>query len=94
MISFEQSRDAESWIQAAKLCEQGYHITLIDKVDDVSGLVGHDVIERYQRIYVFSNKALPAKQVEAFKALLARYPEQVQCSEVIEKLHLAQTQIQ
>ncbi|MCA2441776.1 helix-turn-helix-type transcriptional regulator, partial [Vibrio alginolyticus] len=43
---------------------------------------------------VFSNKALPAKQVEAFKALLARYPEQVQCSEVIEKLHLAQTQIQ
>ncbi|EGQ7682456.1 MerR family transcriptional regulator [Vibrio parahaemolyticus] len=94
LISFEQSRDAESWIQAAKLCEQGYHITLVDKVDDVSGLVGHDVIERYQRVYVFSNKALPAKQVEAFKALLARYPEQVQCSEVIEKLHLAQTQIQ
>ncbi|MDK9756100.1 MerR family transcriptional regulator [Vibrio sp. D173a] len=89
LVSFEQVRDSESWIQAAKLCEQGYHITLIDKVEDVSGLIGHDVLARYQQVHFFSNKALPIKQVEALTALQTRAPEQVQFSEVIEKLHFA-----
>ncbi len=89
LISFEQARDAESWIQAAKLCEQGYHITLIDKVEDVSGLIEHEVVTRYQQIHFFSNKALPMKQVEALSTLKTQCPEQVQFSEVIEKLHFA-----
>ncbi|CAE6930111.1 MerR family transcriptional regulator [Vibrio sp. B1FLJ16] len=90
LISFEQPREAESWIQAAKLCEQGFHITLIDKVNDISGLVEHQIMERFQRVFLFSNKALPVKQVETLKALLDQFPNQVQCSEVIEKLHLSQ----
>ncbi|PFG57889.1 MerR-like DNA binding protein [Vibrio sp. ES.051] len=90
LISFEQNREAESWIQAAQLCEQGYHTTLIDKVDDVSGLVEHEAVNDYQLVYLLSNKALPAKQVESIKALLARLAERVQYSEVIEKLHLTE----
>ncbi len=89
LISFEQARDAESWIQAAKLCEQGFHTTLIDKVNDISGLVEHQVMERFPRLFLFSNKALQAKQVETLKALQAQFPGQVECSEVIEKLHLS-----
>ncbi|MGR5130989.1 MerR family transcriptional regulator [Vibrio alfacsensis] len=88
LVSFEQLREAESWIQAAKLCEQGLHITLIDKVDDVSGLIDHDVLHRYQYLHFFSNKALPIKQVEALRTMKALNPEQIQFSEVIEKLHL------
>ncbi len=90
LLSFEQVRDSESWIQAAKLCEQGYHITLIDKVEDISGLVEHDVMSRYQYVHFFSNKALPIKQVEALATLLEQAPKQVQLSEVIEKLHFPQ----
>ncbi len=90
LLSFEQTRDSESWIQAAKLCEQGYHVTLIDKVNDISGLVDHQVMERYQQVFLFSNKALQVKQVETLKALQSRFPTQIQYSEVVEKLHLCQ----
>lgn len=90
LISFEQHREAESWIQAAKLCEQGYHTTLIDKVDDVSGLLDHEVVDSYSLIYLFSNKALAAKQVESIKMLQTRFGERIGCSEVIEKLHLTE----
>ncbi|MEF1337670.1 MerR family transcriptional regulator [Vibrio rotiferianus] len=89
LISFEQARESESWVQAVILCEQGYHITLIDKVEDVSGLVDHDVLSRYKFIHFFSNKALPIKQVEALTMLQTQLPEKVQFSEVIEKLHFA-----
>ncbi|MGY0617065.1 MerR family transcriptional regulator [Vibrio sp. FJH11] len=92
LVSFEQLRESESWIQAAKLCELGYHVTLIDKVNDISGLIEHEVIERYHQVFLFSNKALPVKQVEALKALQTQFPNQIQCSEVIEKLHLGHTQ--
>ncbi|EHA1203461.1 MerR family transcriptional regulator [Vibrio alginolyticus] len=88
LISFEQNRESESWIQAAKLCEQGYHTTLIDKVDDVSGLLDHEVIENGSFIYLFSNKALAAKQVASIKMLHAQLGDRMGCSEVIEKLHL------
>ena len=88
LVCFEQTREAESWIQAALLCEQGYHTTLIDNVNDISGLADHPVIEHYQRIFLFSNKALSAKQVEVLKAMQTRFPDQTQCSEVIKKLHL------
>ncbi len=90
LISFEQTREAESWIQAATLCEQGFHITLIDKVNDISGLVEHQVVDRFQQVFLFSNRALQVKQVETLKALQAKFPNQVKCSEVIEKLHLSQ----
>ncbi|MCF6450699.1 MerR family transcriptional regulator [Vibrio sp. MMG022] len=89
LISFEQAREFESWVQAARLCEQGFHISLIDKVEDVSGLIDHDVVALYQKLHFFSNKALPIKQVEALSTLKTQCPEQVQFSEVIEKLHFA-----
>ncbi|CAE6963828.1 Transcriptional regulator MerR family [Vibrio sp. B1ASS3] len=89
LLSFDQARDLESWVQAAKLCEQGYHITLIDKVEDVSGLIDHDVLSRYQLVHFFSNKALPIKQVEVLTTLRTQLPEKIQFSEVIEKLHFA-----
>ncbi|MEF1201900.1 MerR family transcriptional regulator [Vibrio owensii] len=89
LLSFDQARDSESWVQAAKLCEQGYHITLIDKVEDVSGLIDHDVLSRYQFVHFFSNKALPIKQVEVLTTLQTQLPEKIQFSEVIEKLHFA-----
>ncbi|USD52899.1 MerR family transcriptional regulator [Vibrio sp. SCSIO 43153] len=89
LISFEQARESESWVQAAILCEQGYHITLIDKVEDVSGLIDHDVLSRYQFVHFFSNKALPIKQVEVLTILQTQLPEKVRFSEVIEKLHFA-----
>ncbi|CAH1565880.1 Helix-turn-helix-type transcriptional regulator [Vibrio jasicida] len=89
LISFEQARESESWIEAARLCEQGFHISLVDKVEDVSGLIEHEVLSLYQRLHFFSNKALPIKQVEALTTLKTQCPEQVQFSEVIEKLHFA-----
>ncbi|MGU3840113.1 MerR family transcriptional regulator, partial [Vibrio diabolicus] len=90
LISFEQHSEAESWIQAANLCEQRYHTTFIDKVDDVSGLLEHEVVDSYSLIYLFSNKALAAKQVESIKMLQTRFGERIGCSEVIEKLHLTE----
>ncbi|WP_322804401.1 MerR family transcriptional regulator [Vibrio alfacsensis] len=87
LVSFDQVRSTDSWIQAAKLCEQGYHITLIDRVEDISGLIDHEVLSRYQFVHFFSNKALPNKQVEALTTLQKQLPEKVQFSEVIEKLH-------
>ncbi|WP_329354202.1 MerR family transcriptional regulator [Vibrio natriegens] len=92
LVCFEQTREAESWIQAAICCEQGYHTTLIANVNDISGLAEHQVVDRYQRIFLFSNKALPAKQVEVLKAMRMQFPNQIQCSEVIEKLHFEQAE--
>ncbi|AUI87777.1 helix-turn-helix-type transcriptional regulator [Vibrio azureus] len=87
LVSFEKTRPIESWLQAAILCEQGYHVTLIEHVDDVSGLVGQRALEQYRNIFFFSNQALPQKQVESIKTLRSQYPQQVNVSQVIEKVN-------
>ena len=87
LVSFGKTRPTESWLQAATLCEQGYHVTLIDRVDDVAGLLEHPVLEQYKTIFFFSNQALLQKQVEVIKTLRTQYSQQVNVSEVIEKVH-------
>ncbi|MDF2152670.1 MerR family transcriptional regulator [Vibrio sp. CAU 1672] len=87
LLCYEQTRAAESWIQAVRLCSQGYHITMIDGVDDLAGLIEHDVVHRYERVHVFSNNALPVKQCEVLQTLREQYPDKFDYSQVIEKLH-------
>lgn len=89
LLCYEQTRAAESWIEALRLCEQGYHITMIDSVEDLTGLIAHDVVHCYQRVHIFSNNALPARQFEALRTLREHYPDKFDYSQVIETLHPA-----
>ncbi|EJN6826758.1 MerR family transcriptional regulator [Vibrio cidicii] len=89
IVSYESSDSLASWIEAVRLSDQGWHITLIDHVDDVSGLLQADVLAKYQRVHLFSNRALQEKQQAIIRQLQQQHSA-VTLSEVLSKLHFEQ----
>ncbi len=75
-----------AWLRAAVLAEQGYHVTLLDGVDDVSGFVDHQGLTHYSAIDFFSNKSLTESQLVVLKKLMNIHPA-VSFSGVIPQLH-------
>ena len=61
-ISIEPVGSIYAWLWGRKKAEQGVHITLLDGVDDLSGMVEHDSVCNFTAIEVFSNKTLTEMQ--------------------------------
>lgn len=61
-VSFDPAGGLWAWIQALKQAEQGYYTVLLDGVEDVSGLVGHEHQDTFQKVDFFANRSLTGKQ--------------------------------
>lgn len=70
-ISLEPRGSLYTLLWACQKAEQGFHVTLLDDIDDISGLVGHSGVHHFDRIELFSNKALTERQRLTIKDLMA-----------------------
>ncbi|MHA2939660.1 MerR family transcriptional regulator [Vibrio sp. RC27] len=61
-ISLEPVGSIYAWLWAMSKAEQGFHITLLDGVEDLSGLVEHDGLSNFKAMEIFSNKTLTEMQ--------------------------------
>lgn len=62
IVSCDSNGAVASRLWALKLSSQGRHIVLIEGVDDFSGLVGHDGLDKFQAIGIYSSCPLKATQ--------------------------------
>lgn len=69
-VSLDPVGSMYAWLWATKKAEQGFHVTLLDGVDDVSGLVEHIGLENFKSVEVFANKVLTDPQRRALDKLL------------------------
>ncbi|EJA3104973.1 MerR family transcriptional regulator [Vibrio vulnificus] len=84
LLSYEGGDFIAGWVEAVTLSEQGWYVTLIDGVEDLSGLDFADVTEHYQRVHIFSHRALQEKQMNMVKSMLDN--NKVTLSDVLARL--------
>lgn len=77
-----------AWLSAVQQAELGFSVTMLDGVEDISGILNPDLLSLYARVKIFSNRALVQKQQEKIENLLGLGITDVVASEVINKLHL------
>jgi DNA-binding transcriptional MerR regulator len=70
-ISLEPLGSLHALLWACQKAEQGFHVTLLDGVDDISGLVGHSGVTHFDWVEIFSNNALTERQCAAIDYLIA-----------------------
>ncbi len=61
-------------------------MTLLDGVEDVTGLVGSEAVEAYHSLALFSHKALSEVQTAAVEKLRQQFNEQCYLSDVLKTL--------
>ncbi len=89
ILSLEEASMVSSWLEAVAQSEQGYHVSLIDGIEDLSGLVSHDVLANYTKVVVFSNHALVEKQLNIVQHFKQEMSESFEVSSVIQTLHFS-----
>ncbi len=87
LISLDGVGSLPAWICAVELGEKGYFVTLLDGVEDTSGLPEMAGENKWDLIYFFSNKALQAKTIENIIKIKQESAIAVDYSEMIETLH-------
>ncbi len=85
-VNFDPVGSILAWLWAVTWSEKGYNVTLLDGVDDVSGLVGSEAVEAYSSLAIFSHKALSDGQANAIAKLNEQFADQFYLSDVLHKL--------
>lgn len=70
LLSYEGGDFIAGWIEAVLLSEQGWYVTLLDGVEDIAGLDLQAVLNHYQRVHIFSHRALQEKQRNMVSTML------------------------
>jgi DNA-binding transcriptional MerR regulator len=70
-MSLESVDSLYGLLWATKKAEQGFHVTLLDGIDDLSGLIGHPGLSYFKWLEVFSNKSLTELQRHSIEKLIA-----------------------
>ncbi|WP_282175739.1 MerR family transcriptional regulator [Vibrio nereis] len=84
LVSYTHNRDVASRLWAAQFSQSGWHITLMDDVEDVSGLNDLDLSAIYNSVAFYSPKPVTEAQKLAIEQLTESYSGQVTLSEVLE----------
>tara|TARA_Y100001956_G_C4123202_1_gene188637 strand:+ start:125 stop:925 length:801 start_codon:yes stop_codon:yes gene_type:complete len=58
------SRDLQSRVWSAELSEQGWNMTILDDIEEVSGLGSYPLAEAYKQIALFSVRPLTSQQLK------------------------------
>ncbi|KHA61899.1 MerR family transcriptional regulator [Vibrio variabilis] len=82
-INFEPSRDIESRLWAAKLSDDGWNMTLLDGVDDVSGLVRAEFDTQFDSIALYSPRPLTEQQMGGIESVRGGFSGQFFLSDVL-----------
>nr|WP_319493094.1 MerR family transcriptional regulator [uncultured Desulfobacter sp.] len=61
-ISLNPPGSLAAWLWLVSMAGQGLHITLLDGVEDIAGLVGHERLQTYEHLAVFANRVPTKKQ--------------------------------
>jgi len=85
-VSLDPVGSLLAWLWAVTWSEKGFNVTLLDGVDDVTGLTGSDVVDAYQAVALFSHKALSDNQLNAVDKLRKKFGEQFYMSDVLQTL--------
>ena len=86
LVSTIGNTDIGSRLMALTLVEQGYNVTLLDEVEDLSGLAIHPAIESFAVIGIYSAKAINEPQLTAINQLEEQFSGKVVVSELIQQL--------
>lgn len=92
-ISFDPVGSLYAWLKAAQVTESGYHLTILDGVEDVAGLTAQAVTEPYKKVVLFSNKALNEAQLNNLQLLQNSFRGEIEYSDVIETLHALESNV-
>ena len=85
-ISFDPNGGVLAWLWAVALSEQGWSVTFLEGVEDISGLEEHSGLKNYQHMALFSNHSLPESQYAAVRRLAETFNGTTQFSEVLQTL--------
>jgi|GEM_PF-985391 len=61
-ISLDPPGSLAAWLWLVSMAGQGLHITLLDGVEHIAGLVDHPRLQTYEHLAVFANRAPTKKQ--------------------------------
>lgn len=86
VVSFDPCGSLLAWLWAVTWAEQGYNVTLLEGVDDMSGLVGHAALTAYAALALFSHRGLAESQMRAHQRLAEQFGEQLFLSDVLHTL--------
>lgn len=87
VISLDPIESLYAWLWGLSLSEQGYKISLLVGVEDMSGLLEHPSLTNHAYLSVFSNRPLGDNQVSVLRTLQQQMGDNVFVSDVIKKLH-------
>lgn len=89
-VNLDTVGSVPAWLFAVRQAEQGFNVTVLDGVDDLAVIGDESVLDSYQRVTLFSNKALVQRQQNKLKALVTQTKTEITTSEVLSKLHLSE----
>ncbi|MDE1328873.1 MerR family transcriptional regulator [Vibrio aestuarianus] len=90
-VSLDPMSSILAWLWFVSKSEAGYNVTVLDGVEDITALVGHEALPSYQHIAVFANRSLPDHQINALEKLQQQLANKLSRSEVICRLHTSLT---
>ncbi|MGO1297083.1 MAG: MerR family transcriptional regulator [Vibrio sp.] len=85
-LSMDAAGNIHAWLWMLKLSEQGLNVTFLDGVEDVSSLVGSDLLKSYSHLGIFSNRSLTAVQYEQIRDIQAGFSGECRLSDVLNTL--------
>ncbi len=87
LISLDGVGSLPAWICAVELGEKGYSVTLLDGVEDTSGLSEMVDETKWDLIYFFSNRTLQAKTIDNIIKIKQEFFTMVDYSKMVDTLH-------
>ncbi|MCG9595241.1 MerR family transcriptional regulator [Vibrio sp. Isolate25] len=85
-ICAQGSMDIGSRLMALSLVEKGYKVTLIDDVEDLSGLIDHPCLDEFSALAIYSARAVSESQLSAIKQLEDSVSGELVLSELLQRL--------
>jgi DNA-binding transcriptional MerR regulator len=86
-VSLDPVGSLYAWMWAVSLAEKGYNLTVLDGIDDLSGLSTHVGLAQFSALAVFANKSLSEQQQGALRSLDTHFGQNLYFSQVLSTLY-------
>ncbi len=86
VVSFDPTGSLLAWLWAVTWAEQGYNVTFLDGVEDMTGLVDNDALASYNALALFSHRGLAESQMQAQQRLAMQFGDRLFLSDVLQSL--------
>ncbi len=86
VVSFDPTGSLLAWLWAVTWAEQGYNVTFLDGVEDMTGLVDNDALAAYNALALFSHRGLAESQMQAQQRLAMQFGDRLFLSDVLQSL--------